>query len=70
MEDIIRLSDQEVGEAIVQYIAFLRRRSFFPHTIKTCKGIIVSPEIEVTLKGIVRGSKISETQHNFQEEEA
>ena len=68
MEEIIRLTDQDIGDAITNYIGLARGQSFFPYNIKTCKGMIVSPEVEIALRQIPKGTKVGELSHNFHEE--
>jgi hypothetical protein len=64
-EEIFELTDQEIGEAIVEWIGKYRRgMGFFPYHIKRTE-MVITPTVQFYLGYVPKGSIVGEYPHRF-----
>ena len=67
MDEVVKLTRQEIGDAIVNYIGtFKKGMSFFPYKITgTDYYLSVQDVVPFTIEYIPKGTKSKDCQHNF-----
>ena len=65
MKTIYKLTKEELGDTIVNYIGILNKQLFFPYKIVNSNLPILPDVIEIEIEYVPRGSTIEEAKHKF-----